>query len=326
MLKKIKVSLICTVKNEEDTIQDLLNSIANQSRKPDEIIIVDGGSTDKTVQIIREFIKSKNLPIKLIVAPNANIAQGRNIAIRNSKYSIIASTDGGCKLDPNWLRNIIAPFEKSNVDVVSGVYVPWCENEFEETASYLIFPDIKKLDPNKFLPSGRSIAFKKEAWETVEGYPEWLYTAEDTLFDLRLRKIGMKFALARNAIVYWRVRKNIKGIFKQFYNYAKGDGHALLFYRRYLARYAVAIIFFLLAIKFWYNMLFWLFTVFSTLAGLWVIHLRKIKKLSPKKILIALFVALAIETGAFFGYLRGILILIKDRLRRKCSLIFRNKN
>ena len=42
-----------------------------------------------------------------------------------------------------------------------------------------------------FLPSGRSIAFKKSAWKEVGGYPENLYTGEDTLFDLKLKEKGL---------------------------------------------------------------------------------------------------------------------------------------
>jgi len=304
----IKVSIICTVKNEKETIEALLESIVKQTRFPDEIVIVDGGSSDGTVEIIRGYMD--RLPIKLIVAPAVNIAQGRNIAVKNARYNVIASTDG-CRLEPNWLINIVKPFEKSDVDVVSGMYIPWCESEFEEIASYLIFPNIDKLDPSKFLPSARSIAFKKEVWKEVGGYPEWLRTAEDTLFDLKLRRLGMKFALAREAIVYWRVRKNIKEIFKQFYNYAKGDGQVFLFPQRYLAGYAVAITFLLLATKFGHSILFWFFITLSVFAGLWIKHLRKVRKSSPKRLLTALLIALTIEAGILLGYPRGILTRIK---------------
>ena len=80
-----KVSVICTVKNEEETILDWLESLEKQSRLPDEVIIVNGDSTDRTVDLIKEFMRNSKLKIRLIVAPSANIAQGRNIAIKNSQ-------------------------------------------------------------------------------------------------------------------------------------------------------------------------------------------------------------------------------------------------
>jgi cellulose synthase/poly-beta-1,6-N-acetylglucosamine synthase-like glycosyltransferase len=149
------------------------------------------------------------------------------------------------------------------------------------------------------------VAFRRKAWETVGGYPEWLDTAEDTLFDLKLKKAKMKFTLARNAIVYWKVRKNVKEIFKQFYNYAKGEGFALLFPVHYLARYVAAIIFFLLAIVLWLNVPFWLLTALATLLGFWIKHLRRLKRPSLKDCLVASSVALAIEAGSSLGYLKG---------------------
>ena len=317
-VSEINVSLILTIKNEDNTIQELIDSIKNQSKKANEIIIVDGGSTDKTVSIIQNNICNKKIPIKLIVSSNANIAQGRNIAIRNSKNDIIACTDGGCKLHPEWLQNIVKPFLELDVDVVSGLYAPWFENEFEKIASYLIFPNFKKIHIVTFLPSGRSIAFKKEVWKAVGGYPEWLNIAEDTLFDLKLKKLKMKFVLARDAIVYWRVRKNIREIFKQFYNYAKGNGLAFQFLERFFIRYAI-ISLMLIIIYVWNSIFSWFFISVLIFTGLWIKHLRKIESITFKQIFIALLIASTIEIGILLGYPRGIitrlkLIAIKHRI------------
>jgi glycosyltransferase involved in cell wall biosynthesis len=311
-MDKLKISLICTVKNEEKTILDWLESLKRQTKLPDEIIVVDGGSIDKTAELVQEFMRNANLKIRLIIAPGANIAQGRNVAVRNCTNGIIASTDAGCRLHPQWLENITKPFEKDpSVDVVLGVYLPWYETEFEEIASYLIFPNIEKLNPDKFLPSSRSIAFRKKAWEDVGGYPEWLDTAEDTLFDLKLKKAGMRFFLAKNAIVYWKVRENAKKIFKQFYNYAKGDGIAFLFPQRYLPRYAIAALTLILAAILWNNIFFWILATLAFPFGFYIKHLRKVRKPSIKRLFIATMIALAIETGIFIGYLKGISKRIK---------------
>jgi hypothetical protein len=84
-----------------------------------------------------------------------------------------------------------------------------------------------KVHPENFLPSSRSIAFRKKNWERIEGYPEELDTCEDLVFASRLKKAGFKFKLAQNAIVYWRQRRNLTEAFTQFFSYAKGDGKAL---------------------------------------------------------------------------------------------------
>jgi glycosyltransferase involved in cell wall biosynthesis len=301
----IEVSIICTVKNEEETIEDFLLSICRQTMAPDEIIIVDGGSSDRTIAIVQNYLTQ--LPIRLIMANGANISTGRNIAVTNSKNEIIAGADGGCKLHPEWLENITRVFEKNpRMDVVSGVYSPWCKSEFEEVASHLVFPSISKLNSDTFLPSSRSIAYKKSMWKEVGGYPEWLKTAEDTYFDVQCKRNGAKFFLATDAIVYWRVRSTLKAIFRQYYNYAKGDGCAFLFPLSYFSRYIAVLA---AAVLMWIsypNFYVWLSIPIVAVLGFWLKHARKIKEPSPRRLFIASKIALAIETGVFFGFLRGL--------------------
>ena len=204
------MSLIITVKNEEATIAALLESIIKQTKSPNEIVIVDAGSSDSTVNIIENY--KDRLPIKLIISPKANIPAGRNIAIKNTSQDIIACTDGGCVLHERWFENIVKPLEtSSDVSVVSGVYLPLCKNDFEQTMSKLILPEIDTLTLENYLPASRSVAFRKNVWAEVGGYPEWLNTAEDTSFDLKALRLGKKFVLAKDAIVFWVAPKQAKG-------------------------------------------------------------------------------------------------------------------
>lgn len=267
-MKDIKVSLICTLKNEESSIREFLDSILSQSRLPDQVIIVDGGSTDGTVEIINSYIGKCNL-IKLIVKKGANIAEGRNIAIKNAKYDVIASTDAGCRIDKHWLENLIRPFEEdSSVDVVSGWYEPDARTEFEGFVAELTYPKLERVikNPDKFLPSSRSVAFKKKCWAKVGGYPEWLYTAEDTLFDLNLKKTGCKFVFAPKAVVYWRARSNLRSVFKQHYLYAKGNAQAGLFIVNYIKLLAFYLIF---LISIFLSVIYHILIVFPLFITLW---------------------------------------------------------
>jgi len=307
------ISLICTVKNEEDSIEQLLDSIICQSIKPDEVVIVDGGSTDETLSLIVNHRIMKILPVKLI-EQHANISKGRNIAISLSEFEIIASTDGGCKLDENWLEKITAPFVDPNTHIVSGVYLPLYTTNFEKIASMIIFPDINKLSQESFLPSSRSIAFRKNIWAIVGGYPESLETAEDTLFDLRIKHLGFKFKLVRDAIVYWRVRSHNWRIFKQYYRYAKGEGLELLFTGRYVMRYLSYLLMLVLISEFWHNIAFWPLAGFFVLFLLWLKYLRKIAK--PERIPIAISVAISIEIGLIMGYTSGVLSKLKARFMK----------
>lgn len=241
----MKVSLITTVKNEADNIEEFLISVVKQSKKPDEFIIVDGGSLDKTTEIIQKHAK-KHKWIKLFVAPKASVGRGRNIAIKKAKNEIIAATDAGCILDKNWLKNILRPFQKENVDVVTGIYKPYYTNNFEYFQGLVVIPKAEKINtPSRM--SSRSLAFKRYVWENVDGYPD-MSTGEDTAFNLKLISNNFKFEFVRDAIVYWRMRKTWKDFAKQFYRYGSGDRRLGLLFKMKLNLLMVLGFYFLLAI------------------------------------------------------------------------------
>ncbi len=234
----MKVSLICTVLNEGKTISGLLDSLIQQTRLPDEIIFVDGGSTDDTVSILKAFREAHQLPAQIIVASGANISRGRNIAIEAAAGPIIASTDAGVRLDKRWLEELLKPFEKESPPaVVAGFFVPDPQTAFEVAMGATVLPTVANIDPATFLPSSRSVAFLKSSWQTAGRYPEWLDFCEDLIFDFRLREEAGPFAFTPEAIVYFRPRGNLKAFFKQYYQYARGDGKADLWRKRHAIRY-----------------------------------------------------------------------------------------
>jgi glycosyltransferase involved in cell wall biosynthesis len=221
-----KVSVICTVKNEESCVGELLETLFSQSRKPDEIVIVDGGSQDKTVEIIGKWIEIDHR-IRLIIEPGSNISQGRNIAVGIATYDLIVCTDAGCIPDQSWLESIIRPFiENPDVEVVGGTYKSVGKTLFEKCIVDIFLARnemIENWTEEGFLPSSKSIAFKRSAWNDVGGYPESLDFAEDTFFSMRLRETGHKFKLAKDALVRWPARSTLRGLFRQNFNYTKWD-------------------------------------------------------------------------------------------------------
>ncbi|MCA9999365.1 MAG: hypothetical protein KDE56_26565, partial [Anaerolineales bacterium] len=92
-------------------------------------------------------------------------------------------------------------------------------------------------DPDSFLPSSRSVAFLRAAWEAVGGYPEWLDYSEDLVFDFALREKYGVFPFVETAVAYFRPRGSLRAFFHQYYSYARGDGKANLWPFRHLVRY-----------------------------------------------------------------------------------------
>lgn len=129
----MKSSIVVTFFNEAENIVSFLESVERQSVLPDEVVLVDGGSTDATVEKTNQFIKVSKSKIRYqIVVKKGNRSVGRNEAIRRARNEIIACTDVGCILDEDWLKNILKPFEKSNVGVVAGYYDARTETNFQK--------------------------------------------------------------------------------------------------------------------------------------------------------------------------------------------------
>jgi glycosyltransferase involved in cell wall biosynthesis len=237
----LAVSLIMTVFNEGDSIRTVLDSFVAQTRQPDEIVIVDGGSTDDTVVLMSEYVDQ--LPLRVFGSLGANISEGRNIAISRATGDVIAVTDAGTRLPPDWLAQIVAPFEQNQaLQVTSGFFRAEPHTPFEVAMGAAVLPLEDEIDPASFLPSSRSVAFRKSAWQAVGGYPEWIDFCEDLIYDINLHTRYAPFGWAPEACVAFRPRTSMSAYWKQYYRYARGDGKADLWRKRHAIRYATYVI------------------------------------------------------------------------------------
>lgn len=215
-------AIVATVRNERETITEFIESLLNQSEHPDQIIIVDGESTDGTREILETYSRKNLLHV---ISAKCNIAEGRNIGITAAEAELICITDAGCKVDENWLSSLLQCFRnKPETDVVAGNFRFETHSAFEESVVLATFPPNRDdLPAARYYPSSRSLAVRKSAWARAGGYPEWLYAAEDTLFNIRLRQIGCQFDFARGAIVRWRPRETWKALARQRLNFSRGN-------------------------------------------------------------------------------------------------------
>ena len=230
----MKISLIATVLNAEEHVGEFLASIAAQTRMPDEIVIVDGGSVDGTVAALRAADG-----LTLLEEPGANISQGRNRAIAHASHEGIAVADADCVYGPEWLAALVAPLE-DGADVSMGWTEPIVESALDACVSSLGLPlSPDEVDPATFMPSARSVAFRREAIEAVGGYPEWLAIGEDMWVNHRWRERSFAPRFAPDAVAGWRPRGSLGAIWTQYLRYARGDGQAGMYAERHALRFAV---------------------------------------------------------------------------------------
>ncbi len=242
----MRVTVICTVLNEGESIRRLMDGLIAQTRRPDEVVIVDGGSRDQTASVLQEY--SGRLPLRVLVEPGANISRGRNVAIAAATGDVIASVDAGVWLEPVWLEKLVAslikqyPTSAPPVSAAAGFFVPDPKTLFEIAMGATVLPAAGEVNPATFLPSSRSVAYTKAVWAAAGGYPEWIDYCEDLIFDIRVRETVGSFAWAPEAVAHFRPRGTLKAFFKQYYRYARGDGKADLWRKRHIIRYATYLV------------------------------------------------------------------------------------
>ena len=253
----MKTSFVTTVLNEAKTITGLLDSLQTQTKLPDEVIIVDAGSTDSTPALIKTHPLCQTTTVRIIKQSGLNRSQGRNLGIKSAKHRLIALSDAGCVLDKDWLVRITEPLKNSSVDSVAGYYQTTTDSVLAQAMAPFVAVMPDRFNLRTYLPSSRSLALKKSAWLKVGRYPENLDYCEDLIFSAKL-KAQTRMAVKAEAIVFWKVPDGWKDFYHSLKNYASGDVQAgywqhlikiISVYLRYLVFFTAPPLFF--AYLFW---------------------------------------------------------------------------
>jgi cellulose synthase/poly-beta-1,6-N-acetylglucosamine synthase-like glycosyltransferase len=227
-MKKIPFSVVSTCRNEINSIKRWKQNMIEQTRKPDEVVIVDAFSDDGTFEVLSDWAKNDK-SIK-IIQKKGNPAFGRNLAIRNTTYEHILTTDLGVRLSKNWCEELILPFEKdSSVEVVAGntcIDLETVTNAFGRAEYYIEHGGFQDLEEG-YIIGNRSSAYLKSVWKKLGGLPEDLtFCADDSVFGRQIIEKNYKMAFAPKAMTYWGRPDNAKLLWKEQFNYGRGGGEA----------------------------------------------------------------------------------------------------
>ena len=236
----MKTAIVIPVKNEQRQLALLVDKLREQASPEDEIIFIDAGSTDDTLQIINQAAAS-DARIRLINAPGAYPGHGRNIGIRTTTAEIIAQIDGGNLPEDGWLDQIRGPILRGEADYVTGnvSIMPIPKRFLGRSLDMGIIYGVTlfrrrklRFGPNGSrdtdtrddipLAGGASVAYKREIWERVGGFPENIRSGEDPIFADRVKNLPVTLRFSDRAVVQWELGPTLGHILKRHYTYQLG--------------------------------------------------------------------------------------------------------
>jgi glycosyltransferase involved in cell wall biosynthesis len=205
----------------------LLDRLMAQSYRPREIIVVDGGSTDRTREIVQEYV---DRGVRLIELGPAYPGRARNRGIDSANDEWIALIDAGCEPSENWLEELVKPALDADHPpaVVFGRYDPRIRTEWEVAEAVTIVPPVDPVSGIRS-PSTASLLLHRSAWHSLGGFPDHLRAAEDLAFFERLKVSALPVAYTPKAVVYWTLPASLGQFFKRLRLYSAHHLRAGLF-------------------------------------------------------------------------------------------------
>ena len=203
------ISIVSTVKNEEQNIGDLLDSLVTQE-PPVEILIVDADSSDRTREIVAEY--SKRYPIVRLLLQGGTRGEGRNFGVRNAQGAAVAFIDGDCIANPFWVKALREGLRGSKVVAGKTIHIGYKPfEELERVELYFRGSDVT-------FPSS-NLAYDRGVFLVLGGFDPWFVTAEDIDLNLRAVAAGHSILSKPDAIVYHRTRRSAYDFVRQaFWN------------------------------------------------------------------------------------------------------------
>lgn len=213
----MKIALYIPCFNSAQTIQACLEAVLHQERLPEQILVVDDGSTDATIAIAKKY------PVKIIGHPeNRGLAAARNTAIQSTDFEFVASLDSDCKPDKGWLaclvKNLHSPATagaggRVEEDNVFSVFDAWRSIHMQQHWG-------AKNKTNPPFLFGSNTLFRREALIKAGSYNEsYGNNFEDVDISNRLRKIGYNLIYEPRAVTVHLKKDDLFSLLNNFWRW-----------------------------------------------------------------------------------------------------------
>jgi glycosyltransferase involved in cell wall biosynthesis len=210
----MKLSIIIPVYNEEHVIEKCLNSLSNQKYKDLEIIVVDDGSTDNTVQAVENFIQNNSISTALLKQNHKGAGAARNLGAQKAKGEILIFIDADMTFDKIFLNKLVSPIKnnKSKGTFSKDEHVSNWNNVWSKCWNWNQGLTGKKRLPDDY-PDKQKVfrAILKKEFIKAGGFAPGGYTDDYSL----AQKLGYQAANAPGARFYHENPSTLKEVFHQ---------------------------------------------------------------------------------------------------------------
>ncbi|TCS44116.1 glycosyltransferase [Reinekea marinisedimentorum] len=171
------VSVVIPAYNEERYLSSCLDSITQQKLSSQianyEVVVVDNGSTDKTLQIAKQY------PVKVLSSKAKYVGGVRNDGVKATSGDVLVFLDSDCVADEGWVSRCLELLVKKNLSAIGGYYNLRQNPSFFER--YWILNDGNSGENESLLVGGCIVTWRKE-FNQVGGFPDYLTAGEDSAY------------------------------------------------------------------------------------------------------------------------------------------------
>lgn len=222
--------------NEEDFIEDVVERVLGQNYPQGklEVLVADGGSTDRTLAILAE-LERRDARVRCIPNPGRIQAAGMNEIIRQAKGEVLIRLDAHADYADDYIRRCVEVLERTGADNVGGAARSLAKNWFQKALCAALDSPLgvggskyRDADNEGFVESVFNGAFRRRVFETAGMYDPGAITNEDAELNQRILEGGGRIYLSRDIVAYYYPRDSYRGLAKQYFKYGQGRARTLL--------------------------------------------------------------------------------------------------
>ncbi len=207
-----KLSVIIPTLNEERHVGALLSDLRAQTRKPDEVIVVDAGSTDGTVPVVRRF------PFAQLLEGMPPVACGRNLGGRSATGDVLIFLDADVRLLESFLEGFLGEFENRGLDVGCPLYVPYRSTPAIEAFHAIFNLVMRAVQGTRPSGAGHCMAIRRDVFQESRGFDPGL-RFDDIELIRRLSK-GRRFGIVEERVFVSDRRYREQGVVRMILKYS----------------------------------------------------------------------------------------------------------